>query len=94
MKNLKMYSLYDCDEWRSTTSMTLEYETLGKEQMNLKIREVLRDNYDDYEDELRDNGIDINDDDLVEQVKKQAIDYLHLEIREVNLQDKTVEIVG
>ena len=98
MEILTMYSLYDCDEWRSTDSMTLEFETLDRKTMNAKIREIS----DDYEDELindneaelADKGIDVDSDDLVEQVQNQAIDYLYLEVREINPQDKTVEIVG
>ena len=49
---------------------------------------------DDYEAELADKGIDVDSDDLVGQVQNQAIDYLYLEVREINPQDKTVEIVG
>lgn len=102
MEILTMYSLYNCDEWRSTDSMRLEFETLDRKIMNDKIREIIReisDDYedeftDDYEDELADKGIDIDSDDLVEQVQNQAIDYLYLEVREINPQDKTVEIVG
>lgn len=48
MEILTMYSLYDCDEWRSTDSMTLEFETLDRKTMNAKIREILRENYDEY----------------------------------------------
>ena len=94
MKTLTMYSLYDCDEWRSTDSMTLELETLDRKTMNAKIREIIREISDDYEAELADKGIDVDSDDLVEQVQNQAIDYLYLEVREINPQDKTVEIVG
>ena len=102
MEILTMYSLYDCDEWRSTDSMTLEFETLDRKTMNAKIREIIREISDDYEDELindyetelADKGIDVDSDDLVEQVQNQAIDYLYLEVREINPQDKTVEIVG
>lgn len=94
MESLTMYSLYDCDEWRSTDSMTLEFETLDRKTMNAKIREILRENYDEYEEVLDDEEIDIDSDDLVEQVQNQVIDYLYLEIREINLKDKTVEIVG
>lgn len=94
MEILTMYSLYNCDEWYSTDSMNMEYETLSNEKMNEKIREVIQENYDDYEDKLLDCGIDIDNDDLVEQAQNQAIDYLYLEIREINPQDKTVEIVG
>lgn len=94
MEILTMYSLYDCDEWRSTDSMTLEFETLDRKTMNTKIREILRENYDEYEEVLDDEEINIDSDDLVEQVQNQVIDYLYLEIREINLKDKTVEIVG
>lgn len=102
MKVLTMYSLYNCDEWRSTDSMRLEFETLDRKIINDKIREIIREISDDYEDELindyeaelADKGIDIDSDDLVEQVQNQAIDYLYLEVREINPQDKTVEIVG
>lgn len=94
MEILTMYSLYDCDEWRSTDSMTLEFETLDRKTMNAKIREIIREISDDYEAELADKGIDVDSDDLVEQVQNQAIDYLYLEVREINPQDKTVEIVG
>ena len=94
MENLTMYSLYDCDEWRSIDSMTIEFETLDRKTMNAKIREIIREIFDDYEDELADKGIDVDSDDLVEQVQNQAIDYLYLEVREINPQYKTVEIVG
>ena len=102
MEILTMYSLYDCDEWRSTDGMTLEFETLDRKTMNAKIREIIREISDDYEDELindneaelADKGIDVDSDDLVEQVQNQAIDYLYLEVRQINPQDKTVEIIG
>lgn len=94
MEILTMYSLYDCDAWRSTNSMTLEFETLDKKTMNAKIREILREDYDEYKEVLDNEEIDIDSDDLVEQVQNQVIDYLDLEIREINLKDKTVEIVG
>lgn len=94
METLTMYSLYDCDEWRSTDSMTLEFETLDRKIMNAKIREIIRENYDEYEEVLDDEEIDVDSDDLIEQVQNQVIDYLYLEIREINLKDKTVEIVG
>ena len=93
MEILTMYSLYDCDAWRSTSSMTLEFETLDRKTMNAKIREILREDYDEYKETLDNEEIDIDSDDLVEQVKNQVIDYLDLEIREINPQDKTVEIV-
>lgn len=85
-----MYSLYDCDEWRSNDSMFLEFETLDRNAMNDKIKEIVEE---DFADEVADHGIDIEDDDLVELTKQQAIDYLHLEVREINIIDKTVEEV-
>ena len=92
MEILTMYSLYDCDEWRSTDSMTLEFETLDRKTMNAKIREILRENYDEYEEVLDDEEIDIDSDDLVEQVQNQVIDYLYLEIREINLKARNVNL--
>lgn len=94
METLTMYSLYDCDEWRSTDSMRLEFETLDKQAMNEKVREIIQDNYDGYKQELKDKRIDVDNEDLVEQVQNQTIDYLYLEIREINIQDKTIEIIG
>lgn len=88
-----MYSLYDCDAWRSTSSMTLEFETLDRKTMNAKIREILHEDYDEYKELLDNEEIDIDSDDLVEQVQNQVIDYLDLEIREINPQNKTVELV-
>lgn len=40
-KVIEMYSLYDCDTWRSTSSMSVEYETLKRSDMNDKIKEIL-----------------------------------------------------
>lgn len=94
MKNPIMYSLYDCDEWRSTDSMRLEYETLDRDRMNDKIREVIQENFDDYEEKLTNEGISIDKDDLVKQVVNQTIDFLYLVIREIDIQNKVVEIVG
>ena len=80
--------VHDCDEWRSNDSMFLEFETLDRNAMNDKIKEIVEE---DFADEVADHGIDIEDDDLVELTKQQAIDYLHLEVREINIIDKTVE---
>ena len=44
-----MYSLYSCDEWRSTESMRLEFETLDKTAMNQKICEIICEDYYDLE---------------------------------------------
>lgn len=85
-----MYSLYDCDAWRSSESMSLEYETLDRQTMNDKIKEIVEEY---FADEVADHGIDPESDDLVELTKQQAIDYLHLVVREINLTDKTVEEV-
>lgn len=94
MEILTMYSLYTCDEWRSIDNRIPAFETLDRKTMNAKIREILCENYDEYIELLVDNKINIDSDDLVEQVQNQVIDYLYLEIREINLKDKTVEIVG
>lgn len=40
-KVIEMYSLYDCDAWRSTSSMSVEYETLKRSAMNDKIKKIL-----------------------------------------------------
>ena len=40
-KVIEMYSLYDCDAWRSPSSMSVEYETLERSAMNEKIKEIL-----------------------------------------------------
>lgn len=40
-KVIEMYSLYDCDVWRSPSSMSVEYETLERSAMNEKIKEIL-----------------------------------------------------
>lgn len=40
-KVIEMYSLCDCDAWRSTSSMSVEYETLKRSAMNEKIKEIL-----------------------------------------------------
>lgn len=40
-KVIEMYSLYDCDAWCSTSSMSVEYETLKRSAMNDKIKKIL-----------------------------------------------------
>lgn len=89
-----MYSLYSCDEWRSTESMRLEFETLDKTAMNQKICEIICEDYYDLEEKLIDENINIYRDNLIEKVQNQSIDYLYIEIREINLKDKTVTIVA
>lgn len=89
-----MYSLYSCDEWRSTESMRLEFETLDKTTMNEKICEIICEDYYDLEEKLVNENINIYRDDLVEKLSNQLIDYLYIEIRELNLEDKTVTIIA
>lgn len=120
-KVIDMYSLYDCDAWRDTSSMSLEYETLERSAMNEKIKEILLEypesfeltNYldSDEQDELNELEETVDDSskkdfwekkleqlvekngawDLVDMVEQQQIDYLHLEVRELDLEHLTVE---
>lgn len=119
-KVIEMYSLYDCDAWRSTSSMSIEYETLKRSAMNDKIKEILLGDPESFElidyldsdeqDEL--NELEETDDDsskkdfwakkleqlveengaedLVDMVEQQQINYLYLEIRELDLEKLTV----
>lgn len=119
-KVIEMYSLYDCDAWRSTSSMSVEYETLKRSAMNEKIKEILLGDPESFEltdylasdeqDEL--NELEETDDDsskkdfwtkkleqlieengaedLVDMVEQQQINYLYLEIRELDLEKLTV----
>ncbi|MDC2829133.1 hypothetical protein PO250_02120 [Limosilactobacillus mucosae] len=84
-----MYSLYDCDAWRTYSSMSVLFETLSRTAMNNKIKELLTKD-DTYVD--TDMPIDVDHEDLVKLVASQAIDYLHLEKRVLNLTDQTVEL--
>lgn len=41
---ITLYSLYDCDDWRSTSNMTpnaLLFETISKNSLNNKLKELL-----------------------------------------------------
>lgn len=122
-KVIEMYSLYDCDAWRTPSSMSVEYETLERSAMNEKIKEILLGdpksfeltNYldSDEQDELNElNELEETDDDsskkdfwekkleqlvekngawdLVDMVEQQQINYLDLEIRELDLKKLTV----
>ena len=119
-KVIEMYSLYDCDAWRSTSSMSIEYETLKRSAMNDKIKEILLGDPESFElidyldsdeqDELNeleetDNNFSKKDfwekkleqlvekngaGDLVDMVEQQQINYLDLEIRELDLKKLTV----
>ena len=122
-KVIEMYSLYDCDAWRSTSSMSIEYETLKRSAMNDKIKEILLGDPESFElidyldsdeqDELNElNELEETDDDsskkdfwakkleqlveengaedLVDMVEQQQINYLYLEIRELDLEKLTV----
>lgn len=120
-KVIDMYSLYDCDAWRDTSSMSLEYETLERSAMNAKIQNILLSDpeafeltkylHSDEQDEL--NELEETDDDsskkdfwekkleqlvekngawdLVDMVEQQQIDYLYLEVRELDLEHLIVE---
>lgn len=90
---LTMYSLYDCDAWRTSESMSLEFETLDKQKMNDKIKEIIKNDPDTFNQHIQDYNIDLDNDDLVDQVQNQAIDYLYLEIREIDPENKTVELI-
>ena len=116
-KVIEMYSLYDCDAWRSTSSMSVEYETLKRSAMNEKIKEILLGDPESFEltdyldsdeqDELEETDDDSNKKDfwekkleqlvekngagdLVDMVEQQQINYLDLEIRELDLKKLTV----
>lgn len=88
---IKMYSLYTCDEWYSDSSMSLELESLDKNVINKRIQEIIKLDPEIYN--LEDRHIDPDHDDLVELVLQQDIEYLYLEVREINTETKTVEIV-
>ena len=116
-KVIEMYSLYDCDAWRSTSSMSVEYETLKRSAMNEKIKEILLGDPESFEltdyldsdeqDELEETDDDSSKKDfwekkleqlvekngagdLVDMVEQQQINYLDLEIRELDLKKLTV----
>lgn len=84
-----MYSLYDCDAWRTHSSMSLLFETLNRTAMNDKIKELLTED-DTYVD--TDMPIDVDHEDLVKVVAIQTIDYLYLEKRVLNLTEQTVNL--
>lgn len=86
---ITMYSLYDCDEWRSTASMSVIFETLSLQALNDKIKELLTED-DTYLSE--DDSIDIDNDDLAESVACQEINCLYLEKRIIDLNAQTVEL--
>ena len=73
-KVIEMYSLYDCDAWRSTSSMSVEYETLERNAMNEKIKEILLGdpksfeltNYLDSDEQDKLNELEETDDDSSE----------------------------
>ena len=86
---ITMYSLYDCDEWRSTASMSVIFETLSLQALNDKIKELLTKD-DAYSSE--DDSIDVDNDDLADSVACQKIDCLYLEKRVIDLNAQTVEL--
>lgn len=92
MNTITMYSLYGCDSWRSTDSMQLEYETLSERKMNDYLREMIKSDPGDFNIDEQSN-IDLDHDNLAELVKNQNIDFLDMTIREINIDDDSVEIV-
>ena len=83
-KVIEMYSLYDCDAWRSTSSMSVEYETLKRSAMNEKIKEILLGDPESFEltdyldsdeqDELEETDDDSNKKDFWEKKLEQLIE--------------------
>lgn len=88
-----MYSLYSCDNWRSTASMLLEYETLSERKMNDYLRQMIKSDPGDFNIDEHSN-IDLDHDNLAKLVENQNIDFLYMTIREINIDDDSVEIVG
>ena len=92
-KVIEMYSLYDCDAWRTPSSMSVEYETLERSAMNEKIKEILLGdpksfeltNYLDSDEQDELNELEETDDD-----SSKKDNYLDLEIRELDLKKLTV----
>ena len=93
MNTITMYSLCNCDSWRSSESMQLEYETLSEHKMNDYLRKMLKSNPGDFNIDEHSN-IDLDHDNLTELVENQNIDFLDMTIREINIDDDSVEIVG
>ena len=83
-KVIEMYSLYDCDAWRSPSSMSVEYETLERSAMNEKIKEILLGDPESFEltdyldsdeqDELEETDDDSNKKDFWEKKLEQLIE--------------------
>ena len=83
-KVIEMYSLYDCDAWRSTSSMSVEYQTLKRSAMNEKIKEILLGDPESFEltdyldsdeqDELEETDDDSNKKDFWEKKLEQLIE--------------------
>lgn len=81
---ITLYSLYDCDDWRSTDTMTpnaLLFETISKNSLNDKLKELLTED-DDYRD--ANMAIDTSKD-LVAMAQNQQINNLHLITKKINL---------
>ena len=93
MNTITMYSLCNCDSWHSSESMQLEYETLSERKMNNYLRKMIKANPGDFNIDEHSN-IDLDHDNLAELVENQNIDFLDMIIREINIDDDSVEIVG
>lgn len=110
-KTVKMYSLYDCDAWCSWSSLRLNFETIDRKALNDRLKQMFiadPEAYDlqdiisaDEHGEVKVDDASLKDlverqevDDLVDIVQKQLVNFLYLEIREIKLDDETVELVG
>lgn len=110
-KTVKMYSLYDCDAWCSWSSLRLNFETIDRKALNDRLKQMFiadPEAYDlqniipaDENGEVKVDDASLKDlvekqevDDLVDIVQKQLVNFLYLEIREIKLDDETVELVG
>lgn len=89
---ITLYSLYDCDDWRSTSNMTpnaLLFETINKNSLNDKLKELLTKD-DDYREANK--AIDTSKD-LVSMARDQQLNNLHLITKKINLvTGKVVEL--
>lgn len=110
-KVINMYSLYNCDEWRSESSLSLNFETIDRKALNDRLKQMFiadPEAYDlqdiisaDENGEVKVDEASLKDlverqevDDLVDIVQEQLVNFLYLQVREINLDDKTVELVG
>lgn len=89
---ITLYSLYDCDDWRSTSSMTpnaLVFETISKNSLNNKLKELLTED-NDYREANK--AIDTSKD-LAAMARDQELNNLYLIAKTINLVTGEVEEV-